>query len=379
MKTHCLLLTSPFRPNIGGVETHLDDLITASAKKGVDFSIITYQPLVTPLKGLYKEKSSNYTVYRIPWPRLNLFLRLEKFPALEFLYLFPGLFLGGLIYLINNSKEVDVIHSQGLVAGAIGVFLGMIFNKKVIISTHSIYNFPETGFYNLFVKFLFNHSDFILTLSDQSKKEVLQLGIPESKVQRFTYWVDQKLFKPKEKKTARLKINIPRDKFVCLFVGRLVEVKGIRELLDASLITNKNIHFAVVGSGPLEEYVRKFASENKNVSFFGSVKNTKLPDFYNASDIVIIPSVHEEGFGRVILESLSCGKPVVGAKRGAIPEALTKDVGVLIEVSPENIKDSLEYLLTNPKKLKNLASKARKFAQEKYSEKNVDQIIRFYA
>ena len=81
----------------------------------------------------------------------------------------------------------------------------------------------------------------------------------------------------------------------------------------------------------------------------------------------------------MILESLSCGKPVVGAKRGAIPEALTKDVGVLIEVSPENIKDSLEYLLTNPKKLKNLASKARKFAQEKYSEKNVDQIIRYYA
>ena len=97
MNKNCLLLTSPFRPNIGGVETHLDDLISEGTKKGVNFTVLTYQPLVTEARGKFKEKGKGFTIYRIPWIRMNLFLMLEKFPAFEFAYLF-------LKYTAENSS-----------------------------------------------------------------------------------------------------------------------------------------------------------------------------------------------------------------------------------------------------------------------------------
>ncbi len=378
MKVHCLLLTSPFRPNIGGVETHLDDLINAGTKRGVSFTVVTYMPLVTPAKADFREVGTGYSIYRLPWPRLNLFLRLEKLPALEFMYLFPGIFIGGLIYLLLKSSTVSAIHAQGLAAGAAGIFLGLLFRKKVLISTHSIYNFPEKGLYRNFVKFLFSKTKGILTLSKQSKREVNRLGIPQSKIHIFTYWVDQTLFKPKDQKLSGKKVKLPEGKFICLFVGRLVAVKGLQELMEAAKLTCKEILFVIAGSGPMENEILAFISRNKNCIFVGPLNKNQLVNYYNAADVLIIPSTHEEGFGRVIIEALSCGTPVIGSKRGAIPEVITDDVGVLINISKKTIKDTVENLWKDPSKLTKLASNARGYAKRNYSEDNVRQIIKYY-
>src|SRR6185369_9052228 len=117
-----------------------DDLIKVGISKKHFFNIITYQPLVTKATGKYKESGRGFQVTRVPWPRFNLFLKLEKYPILEFSYLFPGLFFYGVYFMVRYSGSVDIIHSQGLVAGTVGVILGKLFNKKVLISTHSIYN-----------------------------------------------------------------------------------------------------------------------------------------------------------------------------------------------------------------------------------------------
>ena len=378
MTKSCLLLTSPFRPNIGGVETHLDDLISEGTKKGISFTVITYQPLVTNTTGVFKEKGKGLTVYRIPWLRMNLFLILEKFPAFEFAYLFPGIFLGGLIYLLFNLRKVDVIHAQGLVAGAAGFFLAKIFRKKIIISTHSIYNFPRKSLYSRFVKFIFSNSNSILTLSEQSKKEVLSLGVPENKVSVFTYWVDQRKFYPKGKGLSRKKLKLPLNKFICLFVGRLVAVKGVKELMDAAIDTKEDILFLVAGSGPMENFVKAVSTKHSNVIFLGPINNSDLPFYYSAADVLIVPSTHEEGFGRVIIEALSCGLPVIGSRRGAIPEAMNEKVGIFIDVSPKKIKNTLERLESNPERLLTMRESARKFALDKYSADNASLITQHY-
>ena len=95
MSKHILILTTPFRPNVGGVETHLDDLISVGARQGHKFFILTYQPLITKAKGKTIEKEDGFVIYRLPWIRMNLFLTFAKFPFFEFLYLFPGLFFFG--------------------------------------------------------------------------------------------------------------------------------------------------------------------------------------------------------------------------------------------------------------------------------------------
>ncbi len=378
MNKSILLLTTPFRPNIGGVETHLDDLILEGTRQGYKFVVLTYQPLVTKASDKTVEKGDGYVVYRLPWIKMNLFLRLGGYPVLEFLYLFPGLFLLATVFLAFQSSQVDVIHAQGLVAGVIGVFVGKVFKKPVIISTHSIYNFPKSGLYSNFVRLILNGCKHILALSQQSQKEITDLGVPYKNVSVFTYWVNQNLFKPMDKVYARKRLRLPINKFICLFVGRLVPEKGIQELLSSAKMTRKEITFLIVGDGPMADEVRNVAKKSSNVMFRGKVENNKLSLYYNAADVLLVPSVHDEGFGRVILEALSCGLPVAAANRGGIREAITDKVGVLIDITEENIKTTLEHLYLDRGQLKYYSKNSVNYVKTHFGNKNASMILEHY-
>lgn len=355
-----LQLTAHFPPNVGGVETHLSDLVKALVKRDWEVFVLTYRPLTTDAKWNIYEKEKKVEIFRVPWLP-NLFYQLIKYPALEFLYLLPGLFFTA--PLVIFFKNPDIVHAHGLVAGFVGVFWGKLFGKRVIISTHSIYNFPKKGFYKNFVKWIFNNTDIALGLSSQAVSEIKSLA-PGADARQFTYWIDLNKFKVQR---AKLKVK----KFTVLFVGRLIEEKGILELMQAAKVWNKNITLRIIGSGPLEK-------EIQSSIYLGRVDYDQLPLYYSAADVLIVPSVHEEGFGRVILEALACGTPIIGANRGAIPEAMDESVGKLIDVSPRNIKNAVEYFFKNRDKLKKLARNCRAFAERRYSEKNVEKIIGAY-
>jgi glycosyltransferase involved in cell wall biosynthesis len=366
MAKKVLIVSIAFLPNVGGIETHFDDLVSALSKRNWHVDVLTYKPITTNIKaGIFEKRNAKIRIFRVPWFG-GFFYKLVSNPVLEFLYLFPGLFVVLPFYLIVNRK-VNMIHSHGLIAGAISVFWGKLFGKRVITTTHSIYDFPQKGLYRKFAKYIFDTSDVVLTLSKQSKKEIEKLGIKKTKVKVFTYWIDLKKFKPI--KNAKKKLGW-ENKFVVLFVGRLVEEKGVNELLEAAKLWNKNITLVIAGTGPLEEKIRNPKSEIRNLIYLGKVDNKKLP--------IIVPSTHEEGFGRVILESLACGTPVIGAKRGAIPEAMDETVGELIDVTSENLIKTVENFKSNPSKLKRYTKNARRYAVKKYSERNVESIIKTY-
>lgn len=370
-----LLVSIAFSPNVGGIETHFDDLTVALAKRKIKAWVLTYKPITTEAKAAFHEKRGKYTeIYRIPWFG-NFFYNLVGKPLYEFIYLVPGLFFALPIFLLFKGSKVETIHSHGLVSGFVSVFWGRIFGKKVVTTTHSIYHFPKFGFYRNFAVWIFGNSDKVLTLSRQSRDEVVRLGIDKNKITVFTYWVDLDKFEKIE--GAKKKLGW-ENKFIVLFVGRLVPEKGINELLASVRMWDKKITLVVIGTGPMKQKIRAQQFKNKNLIFLGSIENRRLPLYYSSSDLVIIPSMHEEGFGRVILESLACGTPVIGSFRGAIPEAMDKTVGKLIQITPENIKNTVNYFYKNPDKLDKLSKNARKFAEVRYSEKNVDVIIGAY-
>ncbi|MBI2599487.1 glycosyltransferase family 4 protein [Candidatus Daviesbacteria bacterium] len=368
-------MTAHFRPNVGGVETHLNDLCDILVKRRYKVTVLTYRPLETEAKWKVIEQGNNFTIIRIPWLP-HLFYKLVKMPALEFLYLLPGLFLVTPFVLL--LKRIRVIHAHGLVAGFVGVFWGKVFKRRVVISTHSLYSFPKTGIYRKFVTWIFRNASFCLGLSKQAAEEIRSLGITPCKVDNFIYWIDLEKFKiPKSKVKIRKELEWD-DEFVVLFVGRLVSEKGVIELLESVKNWEENISLKIIGSGPLEELVKETASKCNNVEFIGVIDQGKLPLYYSGSDILVVPSVSEEGFGRVILESLACGTPVIGAKQGAIPEAMDESVGKLIDVSASNIYEAVWYFYQNRDKLKQLANNCRSFAERRYSEKNVEKIIKAY-
>lgn len=366
-----LQLTAHFHPNLGGVETHLSDLVSELDKRDISTFVLTYIPLTTDVKYKLFEKRKSTNILRIPWIK-GLFYKFVSHPVFEFLYLFPGLFFVTPFVLLSFHPKV--IHSHGLVAGAVGVIWGKIFNRRVIVTTHSIYHFPKQGAYHHFVKWLFTNADHILTLSNQSKHEIENIGIASKKITVFTYWVDQSLFIPKDNTISRKKFKLGKE-FIVLFVGRLVPEKGILVLLDAfeNITTSRLL---IAGDGPLRPRVEERIKDKKNVTYLGRTLQNDLPDLYNVADVLIVPSIHEEGFGRIILESLSCGTPVIASKRGGIVEALDKSVGELIEVTPKNIKTALTEMQKHIKKYS--GNEIVSYAKMRFSANNINAIINAY-
>lgn len=377
LKKNVLIVCPFFRPNIGGVETHLDDLCEYLRIHDYKVFVVTYQPLTTKTKGLRLEKKENLEIYRINWFGYGLFHKLESYPILEFLYITPRLLFGVLLFLLRNNQKIDIIHAHGLNAAFIAKVLFRIFKKKCIVSLHAIYGLNQRSIKSKMIRWTLKSADKILTLSKPSKDELFRIGIPLEKIDIYKHWVKQDIFKPLDKLKIKECFNL-QQKFVVLFVGRFIEKKGISLLIEVAKQVNKKIHFLFIGDGPFVNVVKKSCREINNISFIGKLNNQDLPIYYNVADVVCIPSQYEEGSGRVILESISSGTPVIASNRGGIPELVDKTVGILVESTADSLKAAIEDLYYNREKLKIFNKNCRVYAEKNFGEKNATIFLDSY-
>jgi glycosyltransferase involved in cell wall biosynthesis len=142
---------------------------------------------------------------------------------------------------------------------------------------------------------------------------------------------------------------IDKNAFKFVFVGSLIKLKGVYELVEAfAKLQKKQGHekhsLTFVGEGiekdNLEEIIRK--NSIRNVTFLGAVVNEKVMQILAEKDCLVLPS-YQEGFGRVIIEMLSLGKPVIATKSGGPEFILNEQTGLI--VPPKDI-DSLVAAMT---------------------------------
>lgn len=378
IKKSVLIICPFFPPNIGGVETHLDDLCTYLIHRKFRVYVLTYQPLTTNIKAPRFEKYNGLEIHRIKWPGYNLFDILEPYPILEILYLTPRLFIETFFFVLNKKNIISVIHAHGLNAAFIASVIGKLFKIKTVVSIHAIYNLSKRWFIKTVTKKVLNCCDKILCLGEFSRREFVQNGVKKEKVFIYKQWVKQdRIFKPYDKKYCREKLNIFGD-FITLFTGRFIERKGVRLLLEVTKEFSEDVKFIFIGDGPLRKDVVLMAKRQKNIVYFGRKKQDELPLFYCVCDVVIIPSEYEEGYARVVLESLSCGRPLIAANRGCLKEMLDQSVAILLEPTVENIKNAIVQLHSNHNLLKHLTTNCRPYALKHFSVKNADDIIAHY-
>lgn len=382
MRKHVLILSIGFLPNIGGLETHLKDLIDELTKKDWRVTVLTYQPLNTPVIGKWIEKGDNVIIFRLPIPR-GIFYKLYKKPILEFLFLEPLLFITTPLLLLIYPN-IHIVNAQGLIAGFSASFWTKIFRKRYVVSAQSVYLFPKKGLYRQVCKWIFNSADKVIAISEQSKEDVETLDVSPKKIQLYTNWEDGELLKPIKKDIARKKVgflnakNPSADKFVVSFFGRLIEEKGVKVVIEAIKLSDKRITFAMYGEGPLINYVKKAEQEYSNLTYMGVIPPSLLPLHYSAADIVLMPTLNEEGFGRVAAGALFCGTPVIASNRGALPTIVNDAVGRIIEPTPQEIAKAVNFYFNNPSVLKKAAQNTRKYALDKFSKKNAEAIINTY-
>lgn len=375
MNNFIFIVSFAFLPNIGGAETHLKDLIEELVKRDWKVIVLTYQPFNTPTLGKWIETEKNLTIFRLPVLR-GFFYKFLKVPILEFLYLMPLFFLTTPIVLLFNRK-ISVINAQGIIAGFTIAFWSKLFKKRYVISIQSIYNFPKKGLYRSVAKWIFKSADKIIAISIQAKQEIKSLGINQDKIQIYTNWENSNIFKPLKKETAKQEVGF-NNKFVVSFFGRLMEEKGVKVVIESITLSDKRITFAIYGEGPLQDYVKKAVQRHSNICYMGIVTPQLLPLHYSACDLVLMPTLNEEGFGRVAAEALFCGTPVIASNRGALPDVVNDLVGKIINPTPQEIAKAVNYFYKNRDQLKKRALQSRRYASSKFSSRNVEPIIKSY-
>lgn len=172
------------------------------------------------------------------------------------------------------------------------------------------------------------------------------------------------------------------DTKVLLFVGRTQPMKGIHNLLEAFDHVRKEVSNAVllvIGS-PIfgakltdefhEEMVTRAKSMDGQVRFVGYVGNDETPKYYTMADLTVVPSVFNDPCPKVVIESLSCGTPVVATRRGGIPELIDHgETGMLLK-DPNDIHalaDCLVRMLLDDQDRNRMSKEARKVAERSLS------------
>jgi glycosyltransferase involved in cell wall biosynthesis len=191
-----------------------------------------------------------------------------------------------------------------------------------------------------------NDSDINIVKSQELKNKITALGVEAAKTFVIHNGVDQKKFVKRNVKEVRQQLDLETEQKYLLFVGNFQIEKGLVHLINAvSLIKEQSLTLLIIGSGPLQdemvELVKQLNIEDK-VIFLGRKEHQEIPLYLAAADLLCLPSLRE-GCPNVVLESLSCGTPVVASRVGAVPDILTNDTfGVMVEAEdPKALADGV--------------------------------------
>jgi glycosyltransferase involved in cell wall biosynthesis len=377
-----VMITPFFNPNIGGVEVHLEDLCRFLLKRGHRVFVVTFQPMTVRVRAPKRERMGGLELRRMSWFGYNWFYKLEPYPVLQFLYLFPGLLVHSLFFLLRNRRQIKVVHAHGFIACFVGGILKPFFKVTWVVSIHTTYSLPLSGrpwLGRIFASAL-NGYDKVLMVSEGCVEELLPSGLDPAKVRVFTYWADDETFQPLDKTWCKAKVGW-NGKFVVLFVARLIEIKGAHVLVQAARMVNNNIFFAFIATGTFEDFLRMSGKDKlpENVIYVGAVDHSLLNIYYNAADVLAVPSQYAEGFARVNLEAMLCGTPVIASNVGFLPQVINSSVGELVDPpTAENFAKRIQYYFDYPEKLRQLSNNCVKYARGRFTEANAAMIEESY-
>ncbi len=197
--------------------------------------------------------------------------------------------------------------------------------------------------------------------------------------------VDLDVFHPMDKDTARKQLGLADDERIILFVGRIEPLKGIDILISAAAQLHEEADFfhAVIvgGDARAETRVKELKSlattlgVEHHVTFVGAVDHERLPLYYSAADVCVVPSFYES-FGLVAVEAMACGTPVVASRVGGLVTTVRDgETGYLVPWRcPEPFAERLDLLLRNDELRASLGGAARE-AVQRFRWSNVAEAI----
>lgn len=295
-----------------------------------------------------------------------------KSSPLKAILLFPFLLAMGIaVYRGLRKIKPNVIHAhwiipQGVVLAAVSLFIKL---PPVLLTSHGGDLFSLNGnFFHCLKSWALKKISKVSVVSHVMQEKVIKLNFPPENISVIPMGVDfDNLFVPDD--------MIRRKPYRILFVGRLVEKKGLIYLVRALKIVKQRFpaaHLCIVGGGPFESKIKVEVSRLgllDSVEWMGALPQASLPNQYRQASVFVAPFVvadsgDQEGLGLVALEAIGCECPVIignvdaakafySTDNDLIDLVNSKDIEILSSAINNTFLD-MEYALEKAKKIREI-------------------------
>lgn len=272
------------------------------------------------------------------------------------------------LFLNPEKIDVDIIHINFDIPP--NPFAGLWYAKKkpLVVTYRGDWDSSYGSFFRrfglrlinaIFVKRLLNRADCIIS---PSKFFIMRSVILSKYIEKVTVipnGINVKEFQiPQSKFECRIKLGLPQNCKIILFMGSLYPHKGPDILIKSMRMVVDKIPDALLvmgGEGILKQQLIKIVAEQNledKILFRGFIHDTEKAFYYNAADLFVLPSL-VESFGNVNLEAMACGLPIVASDVGGIPDLIKPDVnGILVKPDDSLVLSSaiIDILSSNEKR-----------------------------
>lgn len=238
------------------------------------------------------------------------------------------------------------------------------------LATRHLLRNPAWANYPLFRNQLARRGALFLCASAFIREQVLKMGFPEARTVTHHIGIDVQAITPR---------HPDEEKPVILHVGRLVEVKGTRYLIQAFAKVAReapSTRLVIIGDGPLRKRLQAQASALgivTRVDFLGSLPHPEVMAWMRKATMLILPSIRTrsgrtEGLGMVLLEAAASGVPAIGSRQGGIPEVVIDGETGLLTAAKESQELSARMLnlLDNTAMRRRMGTNARTLMKQQF-------------
>ena len=288
--------------------------------------------------------------------------------------------------VVQTARKYDLIYANTQKALVVGALASLFSNRPLVYHLHDILSLDHFSNTNrrIAVQTANKFASLIIANSQASQAAFIAAGGRPEIVKIVYNGFDPTKYEVKESQVndirQKLKLN---GKFVVGHFSRLAPWKGQHILIKALAKSPQEVMAILVGDAlfgeqdyvsHLHQLVKDLGLENR-VKFLGF--RDDIPQLMAACDLVSHTSTSPEPFGRVIVEGMLCGRPIVAAKAGGAVELVEHGInGFLTE--PENVQELslvIKTCFSDPKKVAKIAKTARQSATERFDVTNINQQI----
>lgn len=373
-----LIVVHYFSPHIGGIEEVAKKQAESLVKAGHKVGIVTCRPS----KGAPRhEERDGYTITRLR--SLNF---LDNLAGVTFPIISPF----SLITFGRLLREYDIVHIHDVfyMSSHIGAYAALLFRKKLFVTQHvAMVDHPswlvmtvQRVIYGTWGQFIFRRARRIVCYNTNVRDFLVSQRISNDKIKLQHNGIDITFFSPvnKEEKAAlRAKYDLPADKPIALFVGRLVPKKGFDIAFNSHSPEWQTI---IAGTGQLPAHMKLKHQDVTTIIFEHGTDQSQLLDLYRMSDVFVFPAIGEI-WTLVMQEAMACGLPVVTTNDPAYKGYdVDEDLIKFVPRDSDSVKKAINEIIRSPSLQARMSAYSRQIVEERFSwDKNYQSELTIYS